>query len=607
MSRPLRSIWRLVAQERYRYALSLLAMAGGTLAAYLIPLVVGTTIDSVLTTEPDPTTATKQWLIAALGGSAAWRTHLWISTVVITLLAALSGSLLYLKGRWAALAGETIIRNLRLRLYDQLQRLPVAFHDRSDTGDLVQRTTSDVEAVHHFLSAQWIELGRGLLLLLTVIPVMLWMDVQMALLSLVGAPVILCFGFFFFVKLQPAFRRAEEAEGRMTSTVQENLTGIRVVRAFARQDFECEKFSSRSMEFRDRRYQIIQLLAFYWPVSDVLVFAQQSAVLLWGAARVAHDTLTVGTLWAFLAMINIYIWPLRQMGRILADLSKTLVALSRIEEILHAPLEDDADQSKHLAVSHPIRAKGELRFDDVQFAYDNDASALRGVSFDVRPGETVALFGPSGSGKSTIVNLLLRLYDNYSGTILLDGHRLEDYSRTWLRRQIGVVMQEPFLFAKTVRDNLYLGNQSATAEEIVEATRGAEIHAAIEGFGDGYDTWLGERGVTLSGGQRQRMALARALLAKPAILVLDDALSAVDRNTEGKILETLFQRKGEQTTLIIAHRISTLQAADRVLVMEAGRVVQNGSHRDLVVQKGLYQRLWKIQSVDGPTPAEDRS
>ena len=516
---------------------------------------------------------------------------MWIPALAIVGLSVVSGLFMYVKGRWAAAASEGIILRLRERLYDHLQNLGCDFFDEVETGDLVQRCTSDVETVRLFLATQVVEIGRAALLLATMIPIMLALDVPMTIVSLAGAPAIVAFSVVFFLRVRPHFLRMDEAEGRMTSVLQENLTGIRVVRAFARQDHEIEKFSEGVRAYRDRHFRLIQLLALFWTVSDLMVFLQQAAVLLAGAYWVSVGQLSVGTLVAFLLFVNIYIWPIRQMGRILADLGKAQVAWGRIQEILAEAPESETERQGG-PLSEPA---GRIVFDDVSFHYGNHA-ALEGVSFTVEPGETLAIVGHSGAGKSTIANLLLRLYDGAAGRIEIDGNDITTLPRRWLRSRIGVIMQEPFLYSKTVRQNVALGRHDAADDEIIEAATAAAVHDAIESFQDGYDTLVGERGVTLSGGQRQRVALARALIQRPAVLILDDALSAVDTETETMILSALGQRHGVHTTLVIAHRLSTLRHADRVLVLNKGQVEQLGTHESLRTSGGVYQRIWEIQT-----------
>ncbi|MCA9752246.1 MAG: ABC transporter ATP-binding protein, partial [Gemmatimonadetes bacterium] len=368
----------------------------------------------------------------------------------------------------------------------------------------------------------------------------------------------------------------------------------RVVRAFARQEFEVEKFAARNAEFRDRNYRLIRLLAYYWGSSDFVCLTQVGLVLGVGASRVLSGAITVGTLFAFLAYTGMVLWPVRHLGRVLTDTGKALVALKRIGEILDVPEEDAKDSVRDLRDLPALR--GAIEFRNVTFAHADAEAALRGVTFRVEPGETVAFVGPPGCGKSTLIHLLLRLYDVPAGMIHVDGIDLLEWPRGPLRSQIGVVLQEPFLYSRTIGANVRLGRMEATLEEVVEATSAADVHGAIMDFERGYETLLGERGVTLSGGQRQRVAIARAILKDPPLLVLDDALSAVDTVTESRILRALESRRGRQTTIVVSHRLSSVRHADRIVVLDHGRVVQQGSHTELAATEGPYRRLWEIQS-----------
>ena len=599
-----RAFWLLTRGFRRIYAAAIVALGVGTFVGYLGPLVTSRTIDAIVAMESDVAQQTPNWLGAVSNEDLVSR--LAIPAGAIILFSLISGLFMYLKGRWAAQASEGIIRRLREQLYDHLQQLPCQYFDEAETGDVVQRCTSDVETVRLFLASQVVEIGRAVLLLLTVVPIMLALDLPMTLVSLAGAPLIVGFSIVFFLKIRPSFQLMDEAEGRMTAVLQENLTGIRVVRAFARQEHEIGKFSERVRAYRDHHFKLIQLLAVFWTISDLLVFLQQAAVLVAGAYWVSVGQLSVGTLVAFLLFVNIFVWPMRQMGRILADLGKALVALERIRAILAVPAESEGPEAEPAMGSLQTQAderpvelpelQGRIEFDHVSFRYDKD-DALVDVSFEVQPGETLAILGPSGAGKSTIVNLLLRLYDGATGRIELDGREIGTLPRQWLRARIGVIMQEPFLYSKTVQQNIVLGRPAANQEDVIDAATTAALHDAIESFRDGYETVVGERGVTLSGGQRQRVALARALIQRPAILILDDALSAVDTDTESVILESLRQRRGNQTTLVIAHRISTLRHADKVLVLDRGRVEQCGTHAALRNGGSVYQRIWELQSA----------
>jgi ATP-binding cassette subfamily B protein len=590
-SSPLRLLWELMREFRGKYAWAIAALFVFTAINYVTPLVASATIDFALSQEPDEGRLTSG-VIAMMGGAEFVRERLWFPALLMVLLTAVAGVFAYFKGRFAAEASDGIARRLKDQLYDHLQRLPAKYHDRAETGDLIQRCTSDVETLRLALSSQVVEVSNSVLLLLTALPLMIMLDGRMAGISFVLIGPLILFGYIYVGRVKHLFKEVAEAEGQVTRVVQENLTGLRVVRAFARQDFEICKFAEPNQLYRDRSLRLLRLMAWYWSISDLVVLIQQALVLFSGAYFIAMGSLTVGTLFAFLMFLNMLLWPVRQMGRTLTELGKSVVALTRMGEILSEP-EERAPQ----ALATPAKpVEGRIEVANLVFGYNDEETELNGISFRVEPGQTLAIVGPSGSGKSTIMSLLLRLYDYQSGSIRFDGHELTDLDRQWVRAQFSVVMQEPFLYSKTIGENISLSRGGAVDDDVTEAAGLADIHDTISSFGAGYSTMVGERGVTLSGGQRQRVALARALLQDTPVLLLDDALSAVDAKTEATILEALRSRHGRRTTLVIAHRLSTLAHADKIIVLEGGRISQEGTHAELVEAEGLYRRLWTIQT-----------
>lgn len=594
MFSQLQVLWQIMRGQRVRYLLALGCLVGATAVNYLVPLVGTVTIDYAVAGKPaGEAPRLLAGLLALLGGPANLRDHLWLAPLAMVACMVIGGAFSFLKGWLASLASDGIARDLKEQLYDHLNHLPMRHHDRADTGDLVQRCTSDVETTRQFLAVQVVEIGNAAILAGVALPLLLSLHGPMTLISFALIGPLVVYGYVFFRRMRHVFKQVDEAEGALTGVIQENLTGIRVVRAFARQDFERGRFAGPNATFRDRNLRMLRLLSWYWSVSDFVAMSQLGLTLLVGAHWVGTGGITVGVLFAFLSYLGLMLWPVRQMGRILTDLGKTTVALGRIRDILAVEREADQPTLAPLA-THVVR--GGIRVRDLRFSHGGTQHALNGISLDVAPGETLAILGPSGAGKSTLMHLILRLYDYTEGSIRLDGRELSSIPRREVRRQIGVVMQEPFLFSKTLRENVRLGRGDAPEHEIEEAARAACIHDSIVSLERGYETVIGERGITLSGGQRQRMAIARAILKRPPLLILDDAFSAIDGETEEMILTALRQRRGRATTLLIAHRLSTLAHADRVIVLDRGRIIQSGTHAELAQAEGLYRRLWQIQT-----------
>jgi len=590
----IRDLWPLLRGHRLLYAAAIASLAGASFFNFLVPLVAGATIDHAIGSRAVTPGSPTAWMLSWLGGTETLRGSLGRAAALMVGLTALGGCFTFLKGRLSALAADGIARQLKDRLYDHLQHLPARALDRLDTGDTVQRCTSDVETVRLALANQIVEVCHAAILLAVAIPLMWLLDPRMTGVAVVLLPLIIAFGFVFFRRVKDAFKAVDEAEGRVTQVVQENLTGMRVVRACGRGAYEIERFSVPNRDYRDRQRTLARLLATYWSLSDLVCLLQNGLVLGFGVWWIARGELSVGQLFAFLAYLNLLLWPVRQMGRILTDFGKAVVSIGRIRAILAEPREPPPAGP---AVIPAQPARGRLEVRDLVFGHGSGQHALNGVSFTIEPGETVAFLGPSGAGKSTLMHLLLRLYDAEAGSIRIDGHEVDTLDRDWLRSQFGVVLQEPFLFSRSLLENIRLGGRAASEDAVQAAAGAASIHDTILTFPQGYDTVVGERGVTLSGGQRQRVAIARALLGDPPLLILDDALSAVDGETESAILAALRSRRHRRTTLLIAHRLSTLVHADRILVLEGGRITQSGTHAELAASAGLYQRLWEIQTA----------
>jgi len=572
-ARRIVGLWRMITGYRAIYVGAFLCIGLAAVCQTLFYFLLRYFTDDVLGIE-------------AMRGQLAWVAAGFIG------LALAQGLFTFMGGRWATMTSENVIRRLRDYLYDHVQRLTFAYHDKTPTGDLIQRSTSDVETMRRFLGEESVGLGRILSLFVVNFVGLLTLDTRLALISIVVVPVIVVVSIYFFRMIGKRYEIFQEEEAKLSTTLQENLSGVRVVRAFARQDFERQKFEVTNRGRYDSGRKLLVLHAVYWPSTDIIVGIQLIIGYAVGATMAINGAITVGTFLAYMGMLTWIMWPIRNIGRLIVQMSMALVSFDRVAEIIRVDREP-LDAGTHRPDGPP---RGEIVFDDVRFAYAEDMAVLNGITFRAEPGQVVALVGPTGSGKTSLVNLLPRFYE-YQGSIRLDGVELRDYTRRYLREQIGFVLQEPFLFSKTIRENIMYGvHREVTDEDVYRAARAAAVHDVILTFPDGYDTVVGERGVTLSGGQKQRVTLARTLLKDPAILILDDATSSVDTETEAAIREALQELIPGRTTFIIAHRVQTVMNANLILVLEKGRIVQSGTHAELLEQEGMYRRIYELQS-----------
>ncbi len=492
----------------------------------------------------------------------------------------------FMRGRLA----EHISKTLRDRLYSHIQSLDYNYHNNVDTGDLVQRVTTDIEAMSNFVSNRIPEFIRliatvtfGAIQIYTINQTMVWIALGMI-------PITAVSSVFFFKYVDKSFKHIEESEARMMTVIQENLTGARIVRAFANEQFEIDKLEKENKAYSEAFMKFQKASSMYWGLSDVLAMFQYLITVIIGVYFVRQDMISSGQIVAVLMLLGMLIWPVRGLGRMIGDFGRALVSTSRIYEILELKSEFIDNGTLKPEV------QGEIRFENVSYQFpDANEAILKDVSFTIKPKETVAIIGKTGSGKTTIINLLSRMIDPTTGAIYLDGVNTKEIEKHYLRKQMGIVLQEPFLFSKTVYENIAIVSPLIKKENVMKAAQIAAIERDIASFERGYETIVGERGTTLSGGQKQRVAIARVLVEDKPILIFDDSLSAVDTETDLMIRNALKEKEAVSTTIIITHRITTAKQADKIIVVEDGRISDIGTHETLYQKEGLYQKLWDIQ------------
>lgn len=494
----------------------------------------------------------------------------------------------YIRGKFA----EGIAYDMRNSMFRHIQNLSFTYHNNADTGDLIQRCTSDNDTVKSFLSGQLPQL-------LYIIGSFTFGAVQMALINrtimlvtMAVVPISVTSSIIYFHFIRKKFELVEELEAQMTTVIQENVNGVRVVKAFANEAHEIAKFRKESRKFADENRFLTKYMALYWGLSDFVTFLQYTLTMSVSIFLVRDGLLSAGDIIACLMYIGMLVWPIRGLGRIIGDFGKAVVASNRIDEVLSVPDEFVEDGTETPEVT------GAIEFRNVSFRFpDSEVNLLEDVSFTINPGETVAIIGKTGSGKSTIASLLVRLLEYQSGNILIDGVELKKISKRWIRSKIGVILQDPFLYATTVFENIKIGYRKIEPERVYQVAKTASIHNDIIGFEKGYDTLVGEKGVTLSGGQKQRIAIARMLLMDKPVVLFDDSLSAVDTTTDLAIRNALKENNKKLTSIIITHRITTAKEADKIIVLENGRVSAIGRHEELSRLEGLYKNLWDIQGA----------
>mgnify|MGYP002573201298 CR=1 FL=1 len=565
-------LWTFSEKCRWLFVTALLGSVLNTVFNTVTPQILRLTVDSVIGGAPFDLPAALLAPVQALTAGKPIGTLLLYAAAAVALSAALSGCCFYVYRVCTIRCAETFTKNMRDRLFYHIQRLPLSWHSVNQTGDIVQRCTSDVEVVRSFIAGQLTEVFRIVFLIAFALSVMFSMNVTLSLIALAFIPIVVTYSFIFFRKIGSRFRDADEAEGDLTADVQENLTGMRVVRAFGRERFEIEKFDKKNNYFADLWMRLGRVLSLFWGMGDFFSGVQVLCVITFGAVFAARGEISLGTFIAFISYNGMLVWPIRNLGRILSEMSKSGVSFARIGEILGAK-EEDRGGTALPALS------GDVQFSHVSFSYDG-AAVLDDVSFTAKAGKTLAILGSTGSGKSTVVQLLTRLYELPAGCgeIPVDGVDVRTVPVEHLRSKIGLVNQEPFLFSRTIGENIAITRPDASMDEIRAAARTAHIDSEIMEFKDGYDTVVGERGVTLSGGQKQRVAIAGALAMEPEVLLMDEPTSALDPIATRKVEESIVELKEGLTIIIVTHSMQqAARISDRTAFFYMGRLVESDS------------------------------
>lgn len=585
-------LWRFLAGSKRYFAVSLAAAGFTALADMVHPQIIRAAVDCAIGGKDGDFPRYVMDLVDRVGGFAYLGQNLWIMALAIVAVALVQVAAQYVFRVNNARGTETLVKTMRDQLFCHIERLPYAWHMKNRTGDIIQRCTSDIDTVKSFVSEQMTSIFRIVILLVLSVSFMQSMHLGLTLVALAPLPLVIGYSLWFYGRVQAGFLECDENEGKLSAMAQENLTGVRVVRAFGRERAEISRFRQQNDHYTSLWERMARVLARFWVSSDVLSGIQIMLVVIFGAVFCVGGSLSEGEYIAFISYNSMLVWPVRQLGRMISELSKAGVSLERIDYIMNSPLEQETPNAEQAPMN------GDICFENVRFRYDGEAPILQGVSFTMKAGTTLGILGGTGSGKSTMMLLLDKLYDLEPGCgrITVGGKDIREIKTEHLRRNIGMVLQEPFLFSRSIAENIGIASPEMELEAIRAAARAAALDETVTSFAQGYDTVVGERGVTLSGGQKQRLAIARMLTRETPIMIFDDSLSAVDTQTDAKIRAAISQRFGKASVILISHRITTLSAADKILVMDQGRIVEEGTHEELRSAGGIYQKIYETQT-----------
>ena len=585
-------LWQFLSGSKRFFLASILAASITALADMIQPQIIRAAVDCAIGGKEGDFPAWVMTLVDGLGGFEYLGRNLWIMAMAVIVVAMFQVASQYAFRVYNTKASETLVKSMRDQLFSHIERLPFAWHMKNRTGDIIQRCTSDIDTTKNFLSEQLTSIFRIVLLLILAITFMVSMHPVLTLIALIPAPAVIIYSVKFHGKVHDGFMACDENEGKLSAMAQENLTGVRVVRAFGRERAEIDKFEKQNTYYTSLWENMGKTLARFWSTSDILSGLQVMLVVVFGAYFCVKGSLSEGEYLAFISYNAQMVWPIRQLGRMISEMSKAGVSIDRVAYIMHSPVEQDDPE----AVEAPM--DGDICFEHVNFAYENSPQMLHDVNFTMKAGTTLGILGGTGSGKSTMMLLLDKMYplDENGGRITIGGTDIRKIKTEHLRRNIGMVLQEPYLFSRTIAENIGITASKLDMEAVRSAAAAASLDDTVMGFAQGYETMVGERGVTLSGGQKQRAAIARMLTNDTPIMIFDDSLSAVDTETDAKIRRAISQRFGKASVILISHRITTLSAADKIIVLDRGRIVEEGTHEQLKTAGGIYQKIYETQS-----------